>query len=213
MPTSAPSESQTQPPSSPAGYADPTAFRYPLPVVFGLVVVLTPVAAVLFGGLLWYAQGPAVLDTVFRFEQTPTGFSFTIGSSVALVAFVGTVAVVTALHELVHGLVYQLRGYRVSYGVAPRYGAFYACPFGQFQRRDDNLVTGVAPLVVLDLLLVPLLFAPSPLLAFAAFVGLLVNTVGAAGDVYLLARLLRMPRETLLYDSDIRHSYVFYPAT
>jgi uncharacterized membrane protein YkvI len=66
-------------------------------------------------------------------------------------------------------------------------------------------------LLVLDLALVPVLFVPVPMLAFGAFVALLFNTLGAVGDLYLLAHLLRMPPGTLLYDSDMRHSYVFYP--
>ena len=45
-------------------------------------------------------------------------------------------------------------------------------------------------------------------MAFGAFVGLLFNT---AGDAYALVTVLRMPPGTLLYDSDIRHSYAFYP--
>ncbi|MFB6169977.1 MAG: hypothetical protein ABEJ06_02415 [Haloarculaceae archaeon] len=34
----------------------------------------------------------------------------------------------------------------------------------------------------------------------------------AAGDVYIAAHLLRMPPGTLLYDSDVRNSFVYYPA-
>ena len=34
---------------------------------------------------------------------------------------------------------------------------------------------------------------------------------GAAGDLYLAAALLRMPADALMYDSDARHCYVFYP--
>lgn len=117
---------------------------------------------------------------------------------------------ITILHELVHGLVYRARGYRVSYGFVLQLGAFYAASH-QFQDREDDLVAAAAPLVVLDLLPVPLLFVPIPAVALAAFVALLFDTAGAAGDLYLVVRLLRMPDGTLLYDSDARHSYVFYP--
>ena len=37
------------------------------------------------------------------------------------------------------------------------------------------------------------------------------NTAGAAGDLYLVAKLLAMTEGSLLYDSDIRHMCVFYP--
>ena len=42
MPTSEYEPTATLTPEAPDGYADPTEFRYPLPVVLGLVAVLTP---------------------------------------------------------------------------------------------------------------------------------------------------------------------------
>ncbi|WP_332897241.1 DUF3267 domain-containing protein [Haladaptatus sp. CMSO5] len=211
MPLSEHEPSDTLVPTTPAGYREPTEFRYSLPILLGIVLVVLPVAALVFGSLLWQAQGAERLATIFEFQETPTSVSFTIRSSGVAVALVASIGITTVLHEFVHGLVYRLRGYRVSYGMVPQLGAFYACPFHQFQKREDNLVVGAAPLCVLTLLFVPLLFAPSPLLAFGAFIGLLFNTAGAAGDLYLIARLLRMPAGTLLYDSDTRNSYVFYP--
>ncbi|WP_137684693.1 DUF3267 domain-containing protein [Haloarcula mannanilytica] len=210
MPTSAHDPADTLRPATPAGYQSPQPFRYSLLVLLGLVAVLLPVAAVVFGGLLWYAQGTA-LDAVFSVEETATSITFTLGSGLVAVACVGAIVAVTILHELVHGLVYRWFGYRVSYGVAPQLGAFYAATFHQFQERNHNIIVGIAPLVVLDALLLPLLFAPVPLLAFAAFVALLFNTAGAAGDLYLVVTLLRTPAGSLMYDSDIRHSYLFAP--
>jgi hypothetical protein len=211
VPTSEYDPSDTLTPAPPEGYANPTTLRYPLSILLGIVLVVTPIATLLFGRVLWFAQGPAALGAVFEFRETATSVGVTVRSSVVAVAFVGATVVVTILHELLHGLVYEMRGYRVSYGVAPQLGAFYAAAFHQFQRRDDNIVVGIAPLLVIDLLLVPILFVPNPALAFAAFVGLVFNTAGAAGDLYLVARLLRMPPNALLYDSDARHSYVYYP--
>jgi hypothetical protein len=209
VPTSEHDPSDTLRPATPAGYEPPRQFRYSLVALLGLVAVLLPVAAVVFGGVLWYAQG-AALGSVFPVEETATSVTVTLTPGAA-VACVGAVVAVTVAHELVHGLVYRWYGYRVSYGVAPQLGAFYAATFHQFQRRDHNVVAGIAPLVVLDTLLLPLLFAPVPLVALAAFVALLFNTAGAAGDLYLVAALLRTPSGSLMYDSDIRHSYLFSP--
>jgi len=210
MPTSEYEPAETLRPAAPAGYQPPQPFRYSLAVLLGLVIMLVPVAAVVFGGLLWYAQGSA-LDAVFSVEETATSVTVTLTSGLVAVACVGAVVVVTVLHELVHGLVYRWYGYRVSYGVAPQLGAFYAATFHQFQARNHNLIVGIAPLVLLNGLLLPVLFVPVPLLAFAAFLALLFNTAGAAGDLYLVATLLRTPAGSLMYDSDIRHSYIFYP--
>ena len=48
-------------------------------------------------------------------------------------------------------------------------------------------------------------------MAFFAFQSLVVDAVGASGDLYIVAYLLRRPEGTLLYDSDVRHSSVFEP--
>lgn len=200
-------------PETPAGYAEPTAFEYSLPVLTVLSVALVAVGILLFGSVLWAVQGPAVFETVFDVQQTETGFTLSLRLGLAAGVFVGTVLATVVVHELVHGLAYRRYGYRVSYGVAPFLGAAYACAFHQFQRREDVLVVTAAPLLLLDALLLPLLFVPVPLLAFAAFVALVFNTAGAAGDLYAIASLLRRPEGTLYYDSDVRHSYVFEPAS
>lgn len=197
-------------PETPPGYADPVEFQYPVVVLAGIVAVLTVVSMGVFGWLLYVAQGPDALATVFTVEETADSVTFTTDLGVVALALVFGVVAVTALHEFVHGLAYRLLGYDVSYGVLVGMGAFYAAAFHQFQRRNDNLLVGAAPLVVVDAVLLAALFAPNPTVAFVAFVGLLFNTAGAAGDVYLLVALLRMPADALLYDSDARHGYVFY---
>ncbi len=203
--------SATLTPVSPDGYGPPEEFHYSLPAMLGLILLLLGPALFLFGTLLWYGQGSTALAEFFGVTVADdTAFEATVPIAVGGV-FVAAVVVVTVLHELVHGLAFRLQGYQVSYGAAPQLGAFYAAAFHQFQTRNDTILVGIAPLLVLDGLLVPLLFVPVPTLAVFAFVALLFNTLGAAGDLYFLAHLLRMLADALLYDSDIRHSYVFYP--
>jgi hypothetical protein len=52
-------------------------------------------------------------------------------------------------------------------------------------------IVGIAPLVVPVAVLLPVLFAPVPLIAFTASVALLFNTAGVAGYIYLVVTLLR----------------------
>lgn len=200
------------PPDPPDGYANPTEFRYPHLRLIGIIIVIAPVATLLYGYLLWAGHGPALLETLFEFQQSATGFSFSIPLGTVLITVLA-IGAVTIFHELVHGQVIRVRGHQVTYGFAPHLGAFYAAAFDQFYTLEDCLLIAVAPIVVLTSLFVPLLFVPSPLVAFVAFVAVLFNTVGAAGDLYLIARLYQMPTDTLLYDNDIRSSYVFYPET
>lgn len=199
-------------PATPEGYRDPTTFDYSMPALVVVGTVMTVAGIFAFGAVLGFAQGSAVYDALFVFEDLPDGgFVATLRVGLALGIAAVTVVVTVVAHELVHGLVYRRFGYDVSYGIILSLGAAYAGAFHQFQRPDEVRYVGVAPLVVLDALFLVLLFVPVPLLAYAAFVGLVFNTAGAAGDLYLLWFLSRLPEGTLLYDSDMRHSYVFEP--
>ncbi|UPV73085.1 DUF3267 domain-containing protein [Halorussus limi] len=185
-----------EPPDPPEGYREPVAFEYPAVWLSVGSLVLFVAAYLGFGRLM----GALRADTALEFTVGPTGIGV-----VALLS-VGTIVV----HELVHGLVYRLLGYRVQYGLALNMGAAYAAAFGQFQTRWDNLRVGLTPLVAFTVVLTPLLAGPL-VVALAAFLVLVVNTGGAIGDLYLSWRILRMPEGTLLYDIDARHSYVYYP--
>ncbi len=113
------------------------------------------------------------------------------------------------IHELLHGVVFGLLGYRVQYGLAPALGAAYAAAFGQWQTRGHNALAAAAPLFLLTALGIPLLTVPG-VVSNIAFVLLLINTSGAVGDVYILYRLARMPRGTLLYDIDIVTMLIYH---
>jgi hypothetical protein len=198
-------------PTPPDGYRDPERFEYPLAVLTLGGVLLFPVATLLFGGVLWTIQGPAVFEALVVVTETPTGLSFVVNW--ALVGGVTVLALGTTVvvHELVHGAVFGRYGYRVSYGAMPHIGAFYATPFHQFVAREHVFPVALAPLVLLSVVGLPLLAVPVPLVAFFAFQSLVINAAGASGDLYIVAYLLRRPAGTLLYDSDVRHSYVFEP--
>jgi len=188
--------STLDPPEPPEGYREPVAFSYPSLWLSAGSVVLFVAAFFGFGRLMAALR----TDSALEFTVGPTGIAV-----VALLS-VGTIVV----HELVHGAVYRSLGYRVQYGLALNMGAAYAAAFGQFQTRRDNVVVALAPLVVFTSVLTPLLAGPL-VVGLAAFLVLVVNTAGAIGDLYLSWRLLRMPEGSLLYDADIRHSYIYYP--
>ncbi|NHN57815.1 MULTISPECIES: DUF3267 domain-containing protein [Halorussus] len=193
---SAPASPEPGPPEPPAGYGEPVEFSYPGLWLSVGSLVLFGLAVLGFGRLMSAIRGDAALE----FTVGPAGIGVVAALSVATIV----------VHELVHGLVYRVLGYRVKYGLALNMGAAYAAAFGQFQTRRDNLLVGLAPLAVFTVVLTPLLAGPLPV-ALAAFLVLVVNTSGAIGDLYLSWRLLRMPEGALLYDVDIRHSYIFYP--
>jgi hypothetical protein len=200
----------SQPPS-PSGYADPYEFEYPTTVLLIGSALLTVASAAAFGVLLLLVQGPEVLSEYVRVAVDGDATTVSVDLTAVALTFLAALVVTVVGHELLHGLAFRFYGYNVTYGVVVTMGAFYAAAIGQFQRRDELIRVGLAPLVVITALFVPLLAVPVPTVAIAAAFVLLLNTAGAIGDLYAVWRLGRMPTGTVMYDVDIHHSYVYEP--
>lgn len=184
-------------PPPPSGYAEAVRFRYPMAGLQVASLFILLAAGLIFGRIATTAQS-------IGFGQW---FSL---SLLEILLVLATLPFTIVVHELLHGLVFRLLGYDVSYGIAPALGAAYAAAFGQWQQRGHNALAAAAPLVVLTAISLPLLTVPG-VLSNTAFVLLLINTSGAVGDAYILYRLARMPRGTLLYDVNIETMLIYYP--
>lgn len=193
---------KTSYPEPPPGYQPALKFEYPKLklqlLAVALIIVITPLLVL----LTWFLQG--------RPGRFPLLIQGGLGDlTIVLLTIVATVFV----HELIHGLAYQLLGYKVSYGVSLQLMAAYAGAFGQWQQRHHNILVALAPLLLLTLFLVPLLSSSQPGLVLIAFTALLFNTGGAVGDLYLVWRLLRWPAASLLYDVNTSTMLVFLPVS
>lgn len=105
------------------------------------------------------------------------------------------------IHELIHGLVFLVWGGRPYFG-AKLPLALYCGAKEQLFRRNQYLVVGLAPLVVLSLLAIILtLFAP--VLASYTLFASLSNVSGAAGDVWVAYRLAHQPAHVLVEDTNV----------
>lgn len=116
-----------------------------------------------------------------------------------LLALTLSLFVTLILHEMTHGLFFWLfTRARPHFGFKGAYA--YAAAPGWYIPRPPFLLIGLAPLVILSALgLLILPFVPFPgslLLLFALF----TNAVGAIGDLYMVARLLTVPRRALIED-------------
>lgn len=203
--------SDTLVPSTPEGYQEPSQFEYSMVYLTLGSLVLFPIATLLFGSVLWILQGPAVFESLVNVTETGPILTFVFDWPLIVGVTILALGVTVVVHELIHGVVFARYGYRVSYGAMPHIGAFYATPFHQFVARDHVFPVALAPLVVISLVGLPLLAVPVPVVAFFVFQLLVINAMGAAGDLYIVVVLHRKPAGTLLYDSDIRHSYMFEP--
>jgi len=103
-------------------------------------------------------------------------------------------------HELVHGLFYwRFAGQRPSFGIKGPY-VYVAAPPDVYFPRNQYLIVGVAPFLLLTPLgwllitIAPLVALPT-LIFFVAF-----NAAGAAGDLLMSAYLLSYSSDTLMQD-------------
>ncbi|MBC8100668.1 MAG: DUF3267 domain-containing protein [Armatimonadetes bacterium] len=185
-------------PPAPDGYRPPYQFRYPMRALSIASLGILVLATIGFSVLMVRLQG-------IPFSQITT-------RSLPEVLVLLVIAVLTIfVHELLHGVVYQVLGYKVSYGFAAQLGAAYAAVFNQLQQRNHNLIAAVMPLLVITAVGVPLLAVPNPFIAMCAFVVLLVNTSGAVGDMYIIFHLFRLPPRTLMMDLALDTMLVYQP--
>lgn len=143
-----------------------------------------------------------VLNLVaFTWRTGQTGATYHIGQIVLwLVLNIVSYILILPVHELLHGLTFQLWGGKPYYGTKLPF-ALYCSTKNQLFPRNYYLAVGLAPVVVITLagiiftLLAPTL-SPYVLLATAG------NVSGAAGDLWMVRRLLTVPSMTFVEDQE-----------
>jgi Putative zincin peptidase len=108
--------------------------------------------------------------------------------------------VILAIHELIHALAFLFWGGKPYFGAKLPLALFCGAK-NQLFRRNYYFVIGLAPLVVITLAAI-IFTLVSPLLASYVFLATVGNVSGAAGDIGTCARLLKLPPQTLVEDTD-----------
>ncbi len=104
------------------------------------------------------------------------------------------------LHEVIHGMVFALWGGRPYFGTKLPL-ALYCGAKNQLFRRNQYLVVGLTPLVVITLAgIVFTLLAPG--LAAYTLLATTGNFAGAAGDVWVARRIAQQPSVVLVEDTE-----------
>lgn len=108
--------------------------------------------------------------------------------------------VILPIHELIHGAIFSFWGGKPYYGAKLPF-ALYCGAKKQLFHRNQYLVVGLAPLVVITLAGIVLTLL-SPGLASYAIFATVGNFSGAAGDVWVARRILREPGSVLVEDTE-----------
>jgi hypothetical protein len=107
--------------------------------------------------------------------------------------------VVLALHEAVHALAFALVGGRPVFGAKWPFALYCGAP-NQLFTRNAYLAVGLAPLVVISLAGIVLIFL-APMLAPFVQLALIGNLSGACGDLWAARILFGQPPTVLLQDT------------
>jgi hypothetical protein len=132
-------------------------------------------------------------------SSTSAGSSFVIHPDLFQNLGLALIAVLF-LHEFVHGLFYWLFSrHRPKFGFQGLF-PYAAAPCGIYFPRNEFIVVGLSPLVLLTavglllILIVPITFIPF-LLFFVAF-----NAAGAAGDLIMVLQLVPISADAVIED-------------
>jgi hypothetical protein len=124
-----------------------------------------------------------------------TAWGVLLGVTLNIAAYI----VVLPLHEAMHALAFVLWGGRPYFG-AKLPLALYCGARDQLFRRNQYLVVGLAPLVLITLAAIIFTLLAPGLAAYTLF-GTIGNISGAAGDLWSVGRLLRQPSSVLVEDT------------
>lgn len=118
-----------------------------------------------------------------------------------VVAAIAAIAIYMVLHELIHGIFMK----RYS-GVKPRYGFTgmyaYAGSDAYFDRKS-YIIIALAPVVIWGVVLALLLVLLPREWFWLLYLIQIINLSGAAGDIYITYKMLRMPKDILVCDAGV----------
>jgi hypothetical protein len=156
-----------------------------------LSLLLLLLGALVFGALNYAAYARRTLNLHISFLSV----------LLWLVINIAGYCLMLLLHELLHGAAFLLWGGRPYLGAKLPY-ALYCGAKNQLFHRNQYLVVGLAPLVIITL--VGIIFTLlSPVLASYTLSATVGNISGAAGDVWSVQRLARLPNTTLVEDTEV----------
>lgn len=157
-------------------------------LVNGMAILIAAVMAVI--GLL-----SVPVTSFFDFESPKPTILRVCAILVGMFAYI-------ALHEVVHLIFMRAfcREVKPTFGFTGIYA--YAASRAYFNRRD-YLVVGLAPVVIWGIVLAVLnVLVPQPWFWVIYFIQI-INVSGAAGDLYVAVRMLRMPKTLLVQDDGV----------
>jgi hypothetical protein len=166
----------------------------------GLSILLSLAAILLF------VPSCLLLGSFQRWARPELATGTVTFAGLGILVFFVSVPFMLLVHELIHGFFFWVfTRSRPVFALRPLYA--YAAAPDWFIPARHYWIVGLAPLVLIDAVGLLLLFA-----APAAWIPLLIflvalNTAGSVGDMYIVARLLRLSPGSLVKDAGDQISF------
>jgi hypothetical protein len=158
--------------------------------VAGLVLLILSIW--LFGWLANLLRGNSASSFSFQFSSIPTAL-------MAIGKLLLTIVLVLMLHEGIHALFFWL--FSKQKPVVGFKGAYaYAAMPGWYFPRNQYILIGISPLILITFLGVFFLAIFPISLLNLVLVALIINTSGAVGDLFVVIWLMTKPSETFAHD-------------
>jgi len=125
-----------------------------------------------------------------------------IGGVPIWVTLVVLVLALIPLHEGVHGLAILWVGHRPRFGAKLSKMVVYATTDAGLFRRNEFIVVAVAPLLMLTVLGMLLVFVVPDSVAYYISLAVILNAGSAIGDLWMLAEVLRYPASAVIRDEE-----------
>lgn len=177
----------------PPGYTE--IFQIDLQRNKKMAIRVNTLALLIAFGMAFCAAVLVPISTLFDFSQGITVYLIKWG--VLLVAII----LYIILHELVHGICMKyFSGTRVHYGFTGLYA--YAASEAFFYKKPYILIA-LAPIVVWGMVLVIINCVVPQSWFWVIYLVQICNISGAAGDLYVICKLSRMPSDVLVQDKGV----------
>ncbi len=164
----------------------------------GILIFVLSLA--LFGSFARWAR-PEIFSRAVTFRLDPF---------VIIASLLAAIIVPMLVHELIHGLFFRIFT-RSKPVFAVRLQYAYAAAPDWFIPARHYWIVGLAPLVLIDVIGLLFIFVvPAGLIPILVFMAAL-NTAGSVGDMYIVARLIRLSPGSLVKDAGDSLSF-FEPA-
>ena len=158
-----------------------------------LLSLLLLIIGVIFFGLLNYASYTQQIRSATGINGVKSVFLW-IGINI-----IGYILILP-IHELIHAAAFVFWGGKPYFGAKLPY-ALYCGAKDQLFHRNQYFVVGLSPVIVITLAGIIFILI-SPLLASYTLFALIGNFSGAAGDIWVVRKLLRRPRSILVEDTE-----------